>query len=189
MLSVSQLVTTAGPVPDFEVPGGACLAVTGPSGTGKSLMLRAIADLDPAEGRISLDTCLRESVPAPEWRRKVCYLAAEPAFWLPTLGAHFAAPPADATLAAVGLRRDRLEAPVHQLSSGERQRGGLLRALAGSPRVLLLDEPTSSLDAASTNQVEAVLQGFLRSGGTIVLVTHDEEQAERLATARLRFHR
>ncbi|MBE9636219.1 ABC transporter ATP-binding protein [Salipiger mangrovisoli] len=189
MLSVSQLVTTAGQVPDFDLKPGCCLAVTGPSGTGKSLMLRAIADLDPAQGQISLDGRPCESFAAPDWRRDIRYLAAEAAFWEPTLGAHFSVPPTADDLAAVGLRPDRLDAPILQLSSGERQRGALLRAMEDAPRVLLLDEPTSSLDAASTALVEALLKAFLSSGGAIVLVTHDEDQAERLRTSRLRLHR
>ncbi|WP_370162772.1 ABC transporter ATP-binding protein [Limimaricola soesokkakensis] len=187
MLSVRHLVTAAGAVPDFDLEAGMCLAVTGPSGAGKSLMLRAVADLDLAEGEVSLNRRDRDSFAPPDWRRQVCYLAAEAAFWRPTLGDHFSMRPAAATLAAVGLRPDRLDAPILHLSTGERQRGALLRALAREPLVLLLDEPTGSLDEVATFQVEAVLKDFLRRGGAIALVTHDEEQASRLGTRRLRF--
>lgn len=188
MLSVSCLVTAAGPVPDFDLGAKACLAVTGPSGAGKSLMLRAIADLDPAEGNVSLNGRERDSFAPPDWRRQVCYLPAEAAFWLPTLGGHFSRRPEAAALAAMGLSPDRLDAPIRHLSSGERQRGALLRALEKEPLVLLLDEPTGSLDGAAARRVEAVLDDYLRRGGAIVLVTHDEEQAGRVGTHQLSFH-
>jgi len=55
----------------FSVSPGECVAVRGPSGAGKTLLLRAVADLDPNEGRVELDGADRESIPAPQWRRKV----------------------------------------------------------------------------------------------------------------------
>jgi len=62
-----------------------------PSGAGKSLLLRAIADLDPNEGTVKLDGMLREAVPAPHWRSQVTYVAAEPGWWGDTVQEHFTA--------------------------------------------------------------------------------------------------
>jgi len=69
----------------FELQDGECIALQGPSGVGKSLLLRAIADLDPNEGTLKLDGTLREAVPAPLWRRQVTYVAAEPGWWADTV--------------------------------------------------------------------------------------------------------
>jgi len=61
----------------LDVGGGECVVISGPSGAGKSLFLRAVADLDPNAGRVVLDGIDRESVSAPEWRRRVSYVASE----------------------------------------------------------------------------------------------------------------
>src|SRR5215471_9706956 len=77
MLTVSALTRLHISV-SFELNDGECIALQGPSGVGKSLLLRAIADLDPNEGAVKLDGTLREAVPAPLWRKQVTYVAAEP---------------------------------------------------------------------------------------------------------------
>ena len=65
----------------FTVPDGGIATIMGPSGSGKSLLLRAIADMDPNDGGASVDGILRSSVPAHEWRRMVAYLPAENGWW------------------------------------------------------------------------------------------------------------
>jgi ABC-type sulfate/molybdate transport systems ATPase subunit len=70
---------------------------------------------------------------------------------------------------------------VNELSTGERQRLGLARALALEPRVLLLDEPTAALDRAATERVEAELRRYLDGGAAILMVTHSPDQAARMA--------
>ena len=176
-----------GPV-DLDLPAGDCVAVTGPSGSGKSLFLRAIADLDLSQGVVELGGRRREAMPAPVWRRLVTYVAAESGWWADAVGAHFpdwdvAAPVVEALL----LPRDVHEWPVSRLSTGERQRLGLARALVGPARVLLLDEPTSGLDGKAVAAVEALLRIRRREGTAILLVTHDPEQARRHADRALRF--
>ncbi len=173
----------AGPF-SFGVPAGGCLAVTGPSGSGKSLLLRMIADLDPHEGEAWLDGVAQSATPAPAWRRQVVLSAAEPGWWMDRVGDHFEAPRPDA--ARLGLPADIWDRPVIRCSTGERARLALLRALAGQPAVLLLDEPTGALDTAATAAVEALLRERLLAGLALVLVTHDPAQAARLGTEQRR---
>jgi ABC-type iron transport system FetAB ATPase subunit len=168
----------AGPF-TLAIEPGATLAITGPSGAGKSLLLRMVADLDPNDGEALLDGHPRQNFTAPEWRRRVTYTAAEPGWWHDTVGEHFATiPTADAE--ALDLRPGIFAEQVRLCSTGERQRLALLRALANTPAVLLLDEPTAALDAANVARVEALLQTHLARGMTLLLVTHDPAQATRL---------
>ena len=172
----------------LAVPGGTCAAITGPSGAGKSLFLRMIADLDPSEGTVSLGDMRREAVTAPAWRRSVRYVAAEPGWWADTPAEHVTAEPAAnaRTLAArLRLNGALFDRPVATLSTGERQRFGLVRALCDSPPALLLDEPTSALDGDSAAALEALLRDLLAAGTVIVLVTHDRGLADRLGDQRL----
>ena len=172
----------AGPF-DLTLQPGDCLAVTGPSGAGKSLMLRMIADLDPHDGEALLDGSTRAAMPAPTWRRRVVYVAAEGGWWLDRAGDHFERPPLEAAK-ALGLPADIFDRPVALCSTGERQRLSLLRALALDPPVLLLDEPTGGLDPEAVLRAEALLRARLAAGTSIVMVTHDPAQAARLGTSR-----
>lgn len=171
----------AGPF-DLDVPPGRCLAITGPSGSGKSLLLRMLADLDPHDGEAWLDGVARSTLSGPEWRRRMVYAPAEPGWWLERVGEHFSAPSKDA--ARLGLASDIWDREVAQCSTGERARLALLRALAAGPAILLLDEPTGALDHAATLAVEALLTERMLAGLGLVLVTHDTTQAERLGTVR-----
>lgn len=180
--------TFAGPF-ELDLGEGGCAAITGPSGSGKSLFLRMIADLDPNQGEVWLDGSERASMPAPQWRKQATYVSAESGWWADRVVEHFAVDRRSevAALAArIGLRGDLLDAPVAQLSTGERQRFSLVRALLPSPPVLLLDEPTGPLDEESVVRVEALLRERMAAGTSIVLVTHDSSQAERLGSRRYR---
>jgi putative ABC transport system ATP-binding protein len=170
-----------------DFPSGECTIIQGASGAGKSLFLRMVADLDPNTGTVLLDGVERTTVPAPLWRRWVTYVAAEPGFWADSLGEHMAdRSAARRLLPEVGLDPALLEAPVARLSTGERQRAGLIRAVVGGPRVLLLDEPTSALDEGARTRVEAML-GHLKSEGVgLVIVSHDPAQARRLGDRQFR---
>jgi phosphate-transporting ATPase len=167
----------------FDLQDGECVALQGPSGIGKTLLLRAIADLDPNEGTVKLDGTHREAMPAPTWRKQVTYVAAEPGWWSDTVQAHF--PYWEDALPLV--RRFRLPDdcgpwPIQRLSSGERQRLGLVRALMLRSRVLLLDEPTSALDSASAASVESLISERVSSGTSVVWSTHDDAQARRIGS-------
>jgi ABC-type iron transport system FetAB ATPase subunit len=172
---------------DLSVSKGECVAISGPSGAGKSLLLRAIADLDPNQGEVRLNGTAREAIPAPEWRRQVVYVAAESGWWAGDVGAHFADRSGAADLLSeMALPPDALTWPVARLSTGERQRLALARALELEPRALLLDEPTSGLDPEAASKVEDLLRRRLAQGVVIVLVTHDRDQAKRMAGLQLR---
>jgi ABC-type iron transport system FetAB ATPase subunit len=178
----------AGPF-DLTADAGECIAISGPSGAGKSLFLRMIADLDPNTGEVWLDGVSRATMPAPAWRRRVVYNAAEPGWWHDDVANHFSADTsrfAHDLAPRLGLAVDRLDGAVTRLSTGEKQRIALLRALALTPPVLLLDEPTGALDPATTLLVEAVLREQLAAGTTILFVSHAEDQAIRLGHRRLR---
>jgi putative ABC transport system ATP-binding protein len=178
----------AGPF-ELNLGTGACAAITGPSGSGKSLFLRMIADLDPNEGKVWLNGKERASVPAPQWRRQATYVSAESGWWADRVIEHFNVNRRGEVAALadrLGLRADLLDAPVAQLSTGEKQRFSLVRALLPSPPVLLLDEPTGPLDEESVAQVEALLLERMAAGTSILLVTHDPNQAERLGDRRYR---
>lgn len=171
----------------FTLEDGECVVVRGPSGAGKSLLLRALADLDPSEGCVVLDGAERDAMPAPRWRSLVGYVPAEPGWWAETAREHFLDWASLAPLAwRLNLRDGIGDDPVARLSTGERQRLALLRALERRPRVLLLDEPTSALDPDSTHQAETILAEWRAETGMAVLwVSHDPTQAPRVATRAL----
>jgi ABC-type multidrug transport system ATPase subunit len=170
----------------FEVAPGQCLAIEGPSGCGKTRLLRAIADLDPAEGHVFLDGVERAEMAGPLWRRRVRFVSAEPAWWAATARAHFAsAAKLERLLAALGLEHLDLDQPLAGLSTGERQRLALVRAVADEPPVLLLDEPTSALAATNAALASEFIKFQILAGRIVILVSHDALQIERLATARL----
>jgi putative ABC transport system ATP-binding protein len=186
VLQVSDLRTAILKPASFALSMGECIAIRGSSGAGKTLLLRAVADLDPNAGTVILENRDRSTIPGPEWRRLVGYVPAEPSWWAETVGEHFA----DRAAAAVFLKNlgfpDKTESwPISRLSTGERLRLALVRALIMRPKVLLLDEPTASLDAASVTAVESLIAAERRSGLAVLWVTHDAAQARRIAHRQL----
>ena len=89
ILQIRDLRTDLLKSTSFSLWAGECIAVRGPSGAGKTLLLRAIADLDPNEGLVRLDGRDRSIIAGPEWRRLVGYVPAEPGWWADTVGEHF----------------------------------------------------------------------------------------------------
>ncbi len=163
------------------------IAILGPSGSGKSITLRAIAGfLGPAAGSVRLNGA--EAAQVRVERRRVGYVPQGTTLfpgrtvWQQAL---FAAG-ADPALAAWWLRTLRLdgleERLPEQLSGGQRQRVALARALAFQPRLVLLDEPFSALDAPVREELRRELRRLQRDAGlSTVLVTHDPEEAALLA--------
>jgi ABC-type iron transport system FetAB ATPase subunit len=167
------------------VSAGEIVTLRGASGSGKTLLLRAIADLDPHKGEVSLNGIARSGMSGPEWRRRVRFVAAEAAWWADRVGEHFRAPDkAGAMATQVGFPHGCMDWHVARLSTGEKQRLGFLRAVEDRPNVLLLDEPTAALDRTSKRAVEALIKRLQADGAAIVLVTHSDSQAGRLAGRR-----
>lgn len=200
MLRIDQLRTPPLPPLTFSVSDGECLLVEGPSGSGKTRLLRAIADLDPASGHVFLNGAERREMPAPQWRKRVRYASAEPAWWTDTAAEAFSAvsagtPSATAPertarlLTALGLSPAILERPLSALSTGERQRLALARALIDDPPVLLLDEPVAALDMQSAALVAELLRFQLLAGRSLIVAAHGDNPVSRLAATRLQLAR
>jgi polar amino acid transport system ATP-binding protein len=180
----------------FGAMKGEIVAMMGPSGSGKTSVLRAIAGLDPpAAGTIAVDD-LRIDAAQPlrrdtgrELHRRVGmvfqfhhlfeHLTALHNVWLAPVHV-FGRARADAERRA-GELLDRLgvgaraAAFPHELSGGEAQRVAIARALAVGPPVLLMDEPTASLDPARRDELAVTLKELAGSGTTLVIATHDDD--------------
>jgi putative ABC transport system ATP-binding protein len=173
---------------DLEIAAGEILFISGPSGSGKSLLLRAVADLDPRPGEVWLDGRARSAIPAPEWRCRVGLLPAESQWWTDKVGEHLPLltdkqqrRDLDDLLGRLGFASDVLDWSVARLSTGERQRLALARLLANRPEALLLDEPTANLDPVNRDRVEAVVAAYRDEQGAAVLwASHDPDQRRRL---------
>jgi putative ABC transport system ATP-binding protein len=182
LLQVRDLRTHILKPASFSLASGECVAVRGPSGAGKTLLLRAIADLDPNEGLVTLAGRERATIAGPDWRRLVGYVPAEPGWWADSVGEHFGEwTAALAFVKDLGLPEETSTWPISRLSTGERLRLAHVRALMVRPKVLLLDEPTAALDATSVAAVESLIDGRIQAGLTVLWVTHDAEQAKRVA--------
>jgi thiamine transport system ATP-binding protein len=192
-LSVENLTVEYDGVPavvdaTVAVPDGSVLAVLGPSGCGKSTLLRAVAGLEPpTSGTICWDG--RDLAGVPTHKRGFALMfqdgqlfshlsvARNVGYALRIRRSSRIEPRVDELLQLVGLEGygDRLPAT---LSGGERQRVALARCLAVEPRLLLLDEPLSALDAGLRGRLAGDLHAILRAAGTTaLLVTHDHEEA------------
>ncbi len=165
----------------LSISAGQCVALMGASGVGKTLLLRALSDLDPHEGVVRLDGVDGNEIPAHVWRSRLGMLPAESAWWADDLGAHFST---QVDLAPLGFGPDAFAREVSRFSTGERQRLALARLLASEPRALLLDEPTASLDPENAERVEAILEAYrVRHDAPVLWVSHDVAQARRVASS------
>lgn len=161
---------------DFFVPAGICMGISGPSGIGKSVLLKALADMLPHEGEIYLDDIESRSIPAPQWRRQVALLPAESQWWCETVGEHFQFFD-DALFHRLGFQKDVLDWQISHLSSGEKQRLACIRVLMNQPRALLLDEPTANLDKSNRHRLESLITDYQKKHQIPVLwISHDSEQ-------------
>ena len=167
----------------MEIGPGEIVCLSGVSGSGKSRLLRAIADLDPHEGEVRLNDTPASAMAADQWRRAVMMVPAESRWWDESVRVHCGEEsPED--LQALALEAAVLDWPVSRLSSGEKQRLALYRALSFNPQVLLLDEPTANLDETSKERVEQWLcKRIQRDQLPTLWVAHDTDQIRRVADA------
>jgi putative ABC transport system ATP-binding protein len=177
----------------FDVRGGETLALVGPSGSGKTSLLRLLNRLDePTSGTVFLNGADYRQLRPRDLRRRVGMVTQRPYLFPGTVAQNLRFGPkqrgeelpndqVDELLSGVGLEGYAAR-NVANLSGGEAQRVSFARTLANAPEVLLLDEPTSSLDDDAKAEVEGMMQQIVRERGlTCVLITHDTAQAARLA--------
>ncbi|WP_250472399.1 ATP-binding cassette domain-containing protein [Caballeronia sp. GAFFF1] len=190
---------------DFALRAGERVAITGPSGSGKSVFLRTLALLDPCDAGVVTWRGERiERAGIPPYRRRVAYIAQRPAMLDGTVednlrypytlktyrDAHFDRDAAARLARGAGRSADFLDKLASELSGGEAQIAALVRVLQLAPDVLLLDEPTASLDPASVRAIEALVGAWFDGGQgpqarACIWVSHDPEQALRVATRHL----
>jgi putative ABC transport system ATP-binding protein len=192
---------------DLDIDQGEFVVLMGPSGTGKSTLLNLAAGIDrPDEGSIHVGgteiTRLSRSKLA-DWRAAhlgyifqtpnlIPVLTAYENVELPLLLLPMPAPErrrrVELALEAVGLT-DRADHYPRQLSGGQEQRVGIARAIVAHPAIIVADEPTGSLDAATGEQIQTLLTALNRElGMTMLLVTHDEQVAS-IGARRVRLER
>jgi ABC-type iron transport system FetAB ATPase subunit len=165
----------------LEVYAGEIIFIHGKSGSGKTLLLRSLADLDQHNGLIHFDDVAQSDMKPTQWRQKVGYLAGESAWWDETVRTHFPSE-ISITLETLHLPDNILDSTVQNLSIGEKQRLALLRLLNHAPDILLLDEPTANLDQANVQNVEKLISSYVKTRQrAAVWVSHDPSQAARLA--------
>jgi len=173
----------------LTVRPGRITVIVGPSGAGKSTLLRCCNRLEvPDRGRLLYaghDVALLEPRAL---RCSVGMVFQRPVLFPGTVRSNLLAARQEATeaacaaaLEAAELGTDFLDRSVDELSGGEAQRACIARALMLEPSVLLADEPTSSLDEAAARQVEQTVRSLIAGGRSVLWVTHDRAQAERLA--------
>ena len=186
-LSIHQLeYQFVGPV-SLEINTAQCAGLSGESGCGKSLLLRAVADLDEHKGEVLLNGVNAKAMSAPEWRQQVAMLPADSQWWFDTVGEHFNQPDKE-LLSFLGFDEASLEWSISRISTGEKQRLALLRLLENKPAVLLLDEPTANLDSNNTLLFESIVRNYLeKNNACAIWVSHDQAQLERVSELMFRF--
>ncbi len=167
---------------DLQVDAGEIVVLAGPTGSGKTLFLRTVADLDAADaGDVFLDDASRSEMDSAAWRRGVLYVH-QSGVRLPGSvqeNLERIAEIASVSIEGLDLGLDAA-ADADRLSGGERQALALERAFLCNPRVLLLDESTSAMDAATATRWEERVSAWVRSGGGVLWVAHDTLLAGRI---------
>ncbi|MFX0125941.1 MAG: phosphate ABC transporter ATP-binding protein [Candidatus Hodarchaeota archaeon] len=166
--------------------------IIGPSGSGKSTFLRLLNRLISAStGKINLEGRDYDKIPVRELRKRIGLVQQRPFLFPETVrdnlmygpriwGNNISEQDLEKLLEKVALPKDFLDRNVDTLSGGEQQRVSVARSLANDPEILLLDEPTSSLDIVSEEILEDTIKKLSQNGIKIIIVTHSLEQTNRL---------
>lgn len=172
---------------DLEVPAGARIALVGPSGSGKTSLAALLARLyDPTEGSVSIDGANLRQVSIPSLRHQIAYVSDENFLFSDTIANNISYARSDATPAEIETAArlaqasefidalpDRYDTVVGErgltLSGGQRQRVAIARALLADPRILILDDATSSLDATTERQIREGLAEAMADRTTFVV--------------------
>ena len=176
------------------------LGLVGPNGAGKTTTLRCLSGIIPATLGIARIGGIDVAADPVAAKRQLAFIPDEPRLFehltvidnLCLAPVHVrGTPPAEAAARATDLLRQlgiehRSAALPHELSGGEAQRVAIARALAVDPPVLLMDEPTASLDAERRLELAAVVSGLVSRDRTLLIATHDEDFARAVATRVLR---
>jgi putative ABC transport system ATP-binding protein len=179
---------------DLIVQQGELVTIMGASGSGKTTLLRLINRLSETDsGNIFLNGKDIREYPPMELRRKVGLVFQFPVIFQGSVrenlafGAKLWGNKVDIEVLArdTGIPEKFLDADAEQLSGGEKQRVCIARAIANRPEVLLLDEPTSSLDSGSAEKIEELLLALRKDQNmTVFWITHEKEQASRIGGRR-----
>ncbi|MFK5913002.1 MAG: ABC transporter ATP-binding protein [Woeseiaceae bacterium] len=162
------------------------ICISGASGSGKSILLRSIADLLEHQGDVFLDNDKCSDTDPVQWRKWLGFLAAESAWWMDGVGEHFDNQ-GNEFITALNLPKECLTWDIARCSTGEKQRLAIARLLEKKPKALLLDEPTASLDATNIHVVEELIKNYVEVNDAPVLwVSHDQQQIQRLSARELK---
>ncbi|WP_017728303.1 ABC transporter ATP-binding protein [Halalkalibacterium ligniniphilum] len=184
----------------FSIIKGQYVTLIGPSGAGKSSLLLLINRLeDPTNGHIFYQNKPLKDYPIIDIRKRIGMVFQSTSLFDGTVAENIRYGPklhnrewnetkSKELLDAVQLPQSFLNKPIEELSGGEQQRVSLARTLANEPEMLLLDEVTSALDLRNVELIEQLLKGLQQKGRTIIMVTHDVEQAKRLGSYSLFLH-
>lgn len=194
MLSISRLTKHYGEhllfdLQDFRLEAARAYVLTGMNGAGKSTLLRVLAGLAPAEAEgVHFAGEAVRLVPYPAaLRRDIVYVHQHPVMFSTSVAANIgyglrargmaraqAAALVEEAMCWAGVQHLRASAPA-TLSGGEKQRVALARAKVLHPSLLLLDEPTASLDGEAREQVLALIPSLTHAGSTVVMACHDRD--------------
>jgi putative ABC transport system ATP-binding protein len=176
----------------FKVDLNGITGIIGSSGSGKSTLLHLLNKLiSPTQGRILYQNEDISNIPSRNLRKKIGLVQQTPFLFNGSIlenilygpkiwGEQLPEKRIVELLNAVELPKSLINKDISQLSGGEQQRVNLIRTLANHPEVLLLDEPTSSLDIKTEDTIEKLLLNLSKQGISIIIVTHSLEQAKRL---------
>lgn len=167
----------------LEVNPGEIIGITGGSGSGKTVFLKALSDMIEHEGKVFLDGIEQAKFSPSNWRKKVTLLPAE-VFFFEKMVLDELKKTDDKSFLDMGFKPETIHLKkTSSLSSGEKQRVGFLRVLENKPEVMLLDEPSANLDEKNKASMESIAKKYiLENKACIIWVSHDLNQLKRVSS-------